>query len=66
MYHSRVDKVYATINFMCIGIVELCSTRKQRELHFNEKFLPTVGFDPDTSCLLDSHVMHCANKPLEV
>ena len=57
--------MYVTVDFISIGIVELYGTRKKQELQ-NENFLSTVGFDPGIFRLLDSKVIHCAMKPLEV
>ena len=39
------------VDFIRIGLLELCVTRVERELQ-NVKFLPTVGFEPGTSRLL--------------
>ena len=35
------------VDFICKGYPELSGTRVERELQ-NEKFLPTVGFEPGT------------------
>ena len=37
-------------DFICKGYLELSWTRVERELQ-NEKFLPTVGFEPGAFCL---------------
>ena len=47
-----IGNVYATADFICIGIVEMCCTQNKQELQ-NEKFLSTVIFDPGTSRFLD-------------
>ena len=39
------------VDFICMGLLELCGSRVERELQ-NVKFLPTVGFEPGTSRLL--------------
>ena len=39
------------IDFIRMGLLELCGSRVELELQ-NVKFLPTVGFEPGTSCLL--------------
>ena len=54
--------MYATVDFTCIGIVELCGAQNKWELQY-EKFLPTVEFDPSTFRLLDRHIIHCTLKP---
>ena len=38
------------VDFICIGLLELCGSRVERELQ-NVKFLPIVGFEPGTSRL---------------
>ena len=44
--------MYATVDFICIDWFEVSATRRERELQ-NEKFLPTSGFEPTTSGLLE-------------
>ena len=39
------------VDFIRMGLLELCGSRVEPELQ-NVKFLPTVGFEPGTSCLL--------------
>ena len=39
------------VDFIRMGLLELCGSRVERELQ-NVKFLPTVGFEPGTSRLL--------------
>ena len=39
------------VDFICMGLLELCGSRVERELQ-NVKFLPTVGFEFGTSHLL--------------
>ena len=39
--------MYVTVDFICKGYLELSGTQVDRELQ-NEKFLPTVGFEPGT------------------
>ena len=39
------------VDFIRMGLLELCGSRVGRELQ-NVKFLPTVGFEPGTSRLL--------------
>ena len=51
------------VEFICIGIVELCSTPNKWEF-WNENFLPTVRSYPTTSRLLDRHVIHCAMQSI--
>ena len=43
--------VYVMVDFIRMGLLELCGYRVERELQ-NVKFLPTVGFEPGTSRLL--------------
>ena len=38
----NIDYVYAVVDFICMGLVELRETQSKRELQ-NEKVLPTVG-----------------------
>ena len=42
-----ISSVYAMVDFICKGYLELSETRVERELQ-NEKFLPTIGFEPGT------------------
>ena len=44
--------MYATVDFICIDWFEVSATWRERELQ-NEKFLPTAGFEPTTSGLLE-------------
>ena len=39
------------VDFIRMGLLELCGSRVERELQ-NVKFIPTVGFEPETSHLL--------------
>ena len=39
--------MYVMVDFICIDYLELLGTRVERKLQ-NEKFLPTVGFEPET------------------
>ena len=39
------------VDFIYIGLLELCGSRVERELQ-NVKFLPTMGFEPGTFRLL--------------
>ena len=50
-----IDSVYVTIDFIYIGIVELCGTPSKRELQ-NEISCPQGVLDPGTS----RRVIHCA------
>ena len=43
------------VDFIRMGVLELCGSRVERELQ-NIKFLPTVGFEPGTSRLLSKRV----------
>ena len=40
-----IGSVYVMVDFICKGYTELSGRRLERELQ-NEKFLPTVGFEP--------------------
>ena len=40
-----IGSVYVMVDFICKGYLELSRTRVERELQ-NEKFFPTVGFEP--------------------
>ena len=42
------------VDFIRMGLLELCRSRVEPELQ-NVKFLPTVGFEPETSRLLREH-----------
>ena len=44
------------VDFIGMGLLELCGSRVERELQ-NVKFLPTVGFEPGTSCLLSERAI---------
>ena len=44
--------MYVTVDFICFGRLELFATRRKRILQ-NEKFMPTAGFEPAMSRLLD-------------
>ena len=45
-----ISSVYVMVDFICKGYLQLSGTRVERELQ-NEKFLPTVGFNPGAFCL---------------
>ena len=45
-----INPVYVIVDFICKGYLELIGTRVERELQ-NEKWLPTVGFEPGIFCL---------------
>ena len=49
-----ISWVYVMVDFICMGLQELCGSRVEPELQ-NVKFLPTVGFEPGTSRLLSEH-----------
>ena len=42
-----IGSVYFMVDFICKGFLELIGTKVERELQ-NQKFLPTVGFEPGT------------------
>ena len=46
-----ISYVYVIVDFIRMGLQELCASRAERELQ-NVKFLPTVRFAPGTFCLL--------------
>ena len=45
-----IGSVYVMVYFICKGYLELSEKRVERDLQ-NEKFLPTVGFEPGASSL---------------
>ena len=47
------------VDFIRMGLLELCGSRVEPELQ-NVKFLPTVGFEPETPRLLSE----CATTEL--
>ena len=54
--------MYVTVHFICIDIVDMNGMQNKRELQ-NQKFVPTVVFDPGTFRLPDRRVIHCVIKP---
>ena len=46
------------VDFICMGLDG--QEREASKICKNEKFVPTVGFEPPTICLQSRHADHCA------
>ena len=60
-----IGLVYVLVDFICKGYLELIGTRVERELQ-NEKFLPTVEFEPGTFRLRSKRVTTELRGPMSV